>query len=572
MGRVTGAGMRIALAAAVTMLLAMAVTAATASAHTWSLEKDFAASPDGVTAAANPFPDSYGNSGVWAIGYGGGGTYTTGTEPLYSGLTNFTPAPSSDWHGWNGFYFNSEIEGWKDAAGYSEYPYIGNNAGAVQAGVWPAETVFAHPAPDLEIETPRDTIRWTSPITGTVSIEGTFASVDCSWTGDGIDYSVDSQPAGASTISHVTSGHVNNCYYGEGNSKTYTGTGIAVKQGDTYYFSVGDGGKNDYGYDSTAITLTISDGAAEPLSISAPARATAVYKHAIKAITVSGKDTDSDAVTLSAANVPAGLSFNTSTGVLSGSPTATPGRYAITFTANDGHGETVSTRMHLTIEQATCAIANKTALFATKPPVALKAKVTDPVTKAAVVGQSINFGAAAISSPGTGAGSWSATTGSTGVASAKAALGAGEVYEVAAYHEESPDYQSCATKANEIVTVAPATYVSSGAGTITTAGKETVTLGYIAVNEAAAGNPIYVKTPTGELRGATITSLSKPSATTATWTGTAGWNGENAEYTATASDPSTGADTLSITVTVGGETRWTSGGPIAVKGGDVRVK
>jgi hypothetical protein len=343
-----------------------------------------------------------------------------------------------------------------------------------------------------------------------------------------------------------------------------------VQKGVTYYFSVGDGGENNHLYDSTSIVLTISDGAAEPLTISAPARASAVYKHAIKALMVSGADSDADTVALSASNVPAGLSFSASTGVLSGTPTAAPGAYVVTFTANDGHGETVTSRTRLTIEKATCAITNKPALFAAKSPAALKVKVSDPVTKAKVAGQLVEFPVANIREA-VGVGTWTATTGSTGVATAKAPLAAGEVYLAGAQIENSADYQPCRTSTPEIVTVAPATYVSSGAGTITTASKQTAAFGYVAVNEAAGGNPIQLTTPAGELRGGGITSITKPSATTATWTGQGGWNGENAEYTATASDPSTGADTFSVTVTVNGETRWTSGGPITVKGGDVKV-
>jgi hypothetical protein len=317
------------------------------------------------------------------------------------------------------------------------------------------------------------------------------------------------------------------------------------------------------------VGVRISDGAAEPLSVSAPARASGIYNHAIAPLTVSGGDTDGDPVTLSASNVPAGLTFNASTGTLSGSPKVPAGEYVVTFAASDGNGETVTRRLRLTVEPASCLLTDKAASFASKSPAALTAKLTEPVTKAAIVKREVQFTAVASQTREAGT-PFSALTSSTGVAKVKAPLAAGEVYLVTAAFPGDADYLPCAAPANEIVSVAPSTYVSAGAGTIAI-GKAISSFGYSAVQATEGGNPLVLITPAGELSAGVITSISKPTSTSATWTGTGGWNGANAEYTATAVDPGTGADTLEITVTVEGTVVFSSEGPRAVKGGDVKV-
>ncbi|MBQ3601659.1 MAG: starch-binding protein, partial [Lachnospiraceae bacterium] len=64
--------------------------------------------------------------------------------------------------------------------------------------------------------------------------------------------------------------------------------------------------------------------------------------------TISGKDTDNDVVTLSAANVPEGAKFDPSTGVFLWEK-AVAGEYVIDFTANDGtHNKTISMKLRVT--------------------------------------------------------------------------------------------------------------------------------------------------------------------------------------------------------------------------------
>ncbi len=59
-------------------------------------------------------------------------------------------------------------------------------------------------------------------------------------------------------------------------------------------------------------------------------------------------DADNDSLTYSATGLPAGLSFNTSSRVLSGTPT-TAGAYTVTITANDGSGGSVSRSFTVTV-------------------------------------------------------------------------------------------------------------------------------------------------------------------------------------------------------------------------------
>jgi hypothetical protein len=540
--------------AAVAALIAATMLAlpALSGAHTWNLAQDFALSPDGVTAPPNPFTDSYGNAGVWAAGWGGGGTYSTsGGVTAYSGLGVFTVAPASSWS--EGVGGTPGAEAW---IGPESYPYTGVNSTSSPAAVWPAESVFMHPYVDTAIEQPRAAVRWVSPVTGTVSIEAAFNDLDCGG-GDGMDYSVDVQPAGSTTLTHLAGKAVGYC-----GSGSYSAAAVSVTKGDTYYFSVGDGGHAEFSWDTTGVTVNITDGATDTMSLSAPAPISATYKHAMTPATVSGKDSDGDPVTLSAANVPAGLAFNASTGVLSGTPTVPAGRYVITFTASDGKGDQLSRHAILTVAKATCTLTNKPTQLASPKGQILSAKLTDAATKAALAGREVNFGA-------NGYYVGQTKTSSAGVAKLKVTLAEDGIYLVGSNFSGDAYYEPCSVASEELVTVSPATYTATGAAALTV-GKSTSRLGFNASAVAATGQPMDLYAPTGTFSGEAITALSKPTATSATWTGTGTWNGVPAEYTITASDPSSGSDTVAMTVTSEGVVVWSSGGAKPVKG-DVKV-
>jgi hypothetical protein len=519
-----------------------------ASAHTWNLENDFALSPDGVTAPPNPWPDSYANSGVWTAGFGGGGSYGGTT---YSGLSTFTPASASNWAEAAGGSPGAET--WTAAEGY---PYTGVNSTTSTVFVWPGESTFMHPAPDNSGEQPRAAVRWVSPVTGTVSIEAAFNDEDCGG-GDGSDYSIDVQPAGSSTFTNLASKALGYC-----GSGSYSSGPISVHAGDAYYFSVGDGGNGDFTFDTTGVSVDISDGVAESLSIDSPRNLTATYKQAITPANVSGADSDGDTVALSASDVPAGLSFNAGTGVLSGAPTAPAGRYVITFAANDGHGETITRHTIVTVEKGVCTLTNKPALLAKPTAQTFSVKMTETGTKTAIVGREVEFGVEGLFF-GT------AKTGSTGVAKVKAKLPEGGVYYVNSEFLGDASYQPCHVAETELVTVSSATYTATGAGQITV-NKAASTLGF---NVASAESGAFqLRGPEGTFSAANVTSLSKPTATSATWSGTGTWDGVmEAEYSITAVDPGTGADTVAITISSEGTTLWSSEGAKPVKGGDVKV-
>ena len=56
------------------------------------------------------------------------------------------------------------------------------------------------------------------------------------------------------------------------------------------------------------------------------------------ALQLSASDADGDALTYSASGLPAGLSIDSGTGLITGSLAATPdGSYQVTVTASDGH-------------------------------------------------------------------------------------------------------------------------------------------------------------------------------------------------------------------------------------------
>jgi DNA-binding beta-propeller fold protein YncE len=253
------------------LLVISSAAASAAGATTWSLANGWATSPDGTTPPSNP-------SGPWGIGYGKG---SYAHDPA---LSSFRLAPSADWA--NGVPGGqTSAQGWQDTSG-GDYPYIAKNTTASDAfgGIWPPGAVEGHPAPDGSTED-RPVIEWISPITGTVSVSASFIGMNyCS---AGLDYSVDVKPHGGS-LTHVVGG-----YFPALGTGTYSNPSVSVSAGDTYYFSVGDGGTGSFQCDSTQFSITISSNAG-------PAGSTLAWHNNI---------TGSGAQTLSK---PEGVSLNTS--------------------------------------------------------------------------------------------------------------------------------------------------------------------------------------------------------------------------------------------------------------------
>ena len=228
-------------------LVALAVLTGTAHAQTysWNLASQFPTSSDGITVPTMSAPWSYGEA-----------NYSGAPSATYHEFTQWSPS----------LYFS--IQGWQDAT--NGFPYIGENTDSTStspSGVGPGEVV-AHPYPDTATDptgNPVPTnavVRWTSPITGTISITATFQNT-APGAGDGTKWSIDKYDG--TTATNVASG----TSYGPGSTVTtpsYANSSpLAVTAGDSYYFSVNDGGFNNYSYDSTVIDLTIT-GADTPVA------------------------------------------------------------------------------------------------------------------------------------------------------------------------------------------------------------------------------------------------------------------------------------------------------------------
>jgi len=129
--------------------------------------------------------------------------------------------------------------------------------------------------------------------------------------------------------------------------------------------SVSRGGEVEYNYRVKLIATDPSGATAEGIftvGINAPPTAPTIANQSIRAsqawsYTVPAfSDANGNALTYSASGLPAGLSFNTSTRVISGTPT-TAGTYTVTVTANDGAGGTASSSFTLTVRANNLPVA-----------------------------------------------------------------------------------------------------------------------------------------------------------------------------------------------------------------------
>jgi hypothetical protein len=138
----------------------------------------------------------------------------------------------------------------------------------------------------------------------------------------------------------------------DGDPLTYTATGLPA--GLTLNASTGVISGNVTPGSST-ITVTVSDGPAQASTtftltvtasnsgptLAAPGNQTNDTDDAV-ALQLSASDPDGDPLTFSATGLPPGLTLNTSSGLISGTPT-TPGTYSVTATVNDGTTSTSRT-------------------------------------------------------------------------------------------------------------------------------------------------------------------------------------------------------------------------------------
>ncbi len=201
---------------------------------------------------------------------------------------------------------------------------------------------------------------------GTTSATGTAGSISLTWnvdnlsvTNPGTQSSVSGSAISALTItgSHDTTG---------GNSVTYSASGLPAG------LSISSGGVVS-GTPTTAcacsVTVTATDSEAltatasftwnitNTVTVANPGAKSSVTGTAITPVTDSATDSQAGAtLTWSATGLPAGLSINSSTGTISGTPTA-PGSSSVTVKATDGAGYSGSASFTWTVTN-TVSVAN----------------------------------------------------------------------------------------------------------------------------------------------------------------------------------------------------------------------
>ncbi|HRL26119.1 MAG TPA: Ig-like domain-containing protein, partial [Alcaligenes sp.] len=143
--------------------------------------------------------------------------------------------------------------------------------------------------------------------------------------------------------------------YTANNDDTLRALKAGEKVEDVFSYAISDG---NGGVDYTTLTITINGQNDAPDTVGTLPDKTGVDASAIVDIPTAGgfKDVDpGDTLTYSATGLPSGLTIDTATGIISGTPDkdasqgGTDGVYTITVTANDGKGGTVDQTFKITI-------------------------------------------------------------------------------------------------------------------------------------------------------------------------------------------------------------------------------
>jgi hypothetical protein len=191
------------------------------TAPQWSVAHDFSITD-------NPAPDSLGNSDVWS--YEQAPIADLGDPADYTLLPNNSTDAGAC----------SNIEAWDVGGGL---PVVDFNPSAAPISCTsvtvPAQTVVMHPS-----DSDYSIVAWTSPVSGTISVAGSFVSMDANG-GDGTTWDVDN---GATTLASGS-----NDVGGSGN---FDPPSFAVTSGENLYFILGptDGAT----YETTELNLTIT--------------------------------------------------------------------------------------------------------------------------------------------------------------------------------------------------------------------------------------------------------------------------------------------------------------------------
>jgi len=193
----------------------------------WNLARDYRTAP-----ALNPNPDACGQP-VWEFLY----SPTRARDPgAYVRIPTYAP-----FHGAGAWQVTDPVYYYDT---YAYLPAVALNSSGTELQVpfwapfpWTAGTTLVHPGPDQPA-----VVSFRSPVAGTLEITASFTSLDF-YGGDGVDVTVDSDVtnffSGIATYGHPLSFSAQ----------------IAVRAGDSLYFTVGPNG-NLY-YDSTRVDIDV---------------------------------------------------------------------------------------------------------------------------------------------------------------------------------------------------------------------------------------------------------------------------------------------------------------------------
>ncbi|MHB8682168.1 MAG: Ig-like domain-containing protein [Acidimicrobiales bacterium] len=205
--------------------------------QTWSLTQDLLANL-GTATPADPWPDSYGNPGVWAAM---SSTTLTRDPSTYSDLPDYFSGVcgATGYDGWGSDA--ADAPPW--ATGNTTASTIDGRSGYSGCGpqeVLPAQSAFVHPGSASNV-----LFAWRSPVTGTIAISGRFAKADCGG-GTGIAWYVD---LGGTDLANGTVGQC-------GSSDVPAGLEAHVTAGQFVYFVVAP--NPSYLFDATQVDATIT--------------------------------------------------------------------------------------------------------------------------------------------------------------------------------------------------------------------------------------------------------------------------------------------------------------------------
>ncbi|MEM7703406.1 MAG: Ig-like domain-containing protein, partial [Pseudomonadota bacterium] len=179
---------------------------------------------------------------------------------------------------------------------------------------------------------------------------------------------------------------------------------------DTIIYTISDG---EGGTDTAVITVTVAAENDAPETLGLPDLFDSNSEVISVPLAPAFTDAESDALTFSATGLPAGLSIDPATGLVSGTISATAssdvpnGEYTVTVTADDGNGGTVSTTFTWTITNEPPRAINDTTTTTEDTPVVIDVLANDidpdgdPNTPIVIVSADATNGTAIINSDGT---------------------------------------------------------------------------------------------------------------------------------------------------------------------------